>query len=335
MILYHECGGAGARRVLDLFSGIGGFALAFEAAGFQTVAFAEIEPYPCRVLAQHWPDVPNLGDVREVDGGRFAGVDVVCGGFPCQDISTAGKGAGIHGERSSLWFEMLRIIRGARPRFCLLENVPALRTRGADVVLEGLEEAGYAARPFVVGAGNAGAPHQRARVWVVAYDKSQSLGASGQPWERAGMGSYCNHDGRQRAGLSSCERQEVRNPCRIREEVGALGPDPDQGRPRCGRERPSQEFICCGASQRAGMDSDACSPQLEVGQGVGGQWPHAAITRSDWWSTEPAMGRVVHGLSNRAHRIKALGNSIVPAVAYPFAIWIGMQLDTSPRHGHR
>lgn len=250
----------GAPTVLDLFSGIGGFALAFEAAGFQTVAFSEIEPYPCKVLAQHWPQVPNLGDVRAINGEDYRGaVDVVCGGFPCQDISTAGKGAGIHGERSGLWFEMLRIIRGARPAFCLLENVPALRSRGADVVLEGLEEAGYAARPYVVGVGNAGAPHQRARVWVVAYTKGESLGAPRQSREPQGLGTDNDSQGPQDVSWSPAAARPY------------WRPQPDNG---------------------------------------------------NWWATEPAMGRVVHGVPNRAHRIKALGNSIVPAVAYPFAQWI-------------
>lgn len=288
-------------KVLDLFSGIGGFALAFEAAGFQTVAFAEIEPYPCKVLAQHWPEVPNLGDVRTIDGRDFAGVDVVCGGFPCQDISTAGKGAGIHGARSGLWFEMLRIVRGSRPAFCLFENVPALRTRGADVVLKGLEEAGYACRAFVVGAGNAGAPHQRARAWLVAYDKGQSLGAPGQPWERSGMGTDRNNDGRKGAGLSGCEREALQNPGRDCAGVGVLDAD------RNGKGSTD-------ASWSAATARPYWRPEFDHGH---------------WWATEPAMGRVVHGVSKRAHRIKALGNSIVPAVAYPFALWIGMQLMAS------
>ncbi|MGD9649063.1 MAG: DNA cytosine methyltransferase, partial [Pirellulales bacterium] len=162
-----------APTVLDLFSGIGGFSLAFERHGFRTVAFSELEPFCVRVLAQHWPDVPNLGDVRGIDGAdvvrRFGAVDVLVGGFPCQDISFAGKGAGIEGARSGLWFEMLRLVREVRPAWLLAENVPALRTRGADTVLAGLEAAGYTCRPFVVGAWAVGAPHRRERVWIVAH----------------------------------------------------------------------------------------------------------------------------------------------------------------------
>jgi DNA (cytosine-5)-methyltransferase 1 len=161
-------------RVLDLFSGIGGISLGLESTGhFQTVGFCEVEPFPRRVLAKHWPDVPIFGDIRELRAddvfGRCGHVDMVCGGFPCQDISAAGKGVGIEGERSCLWFAMLRIIREVRPRWVLAENVPALRTRGADTVLAGLEGAGYACWPLVVGAWSVGAPQMRNRAWLVAH----------------------------------------------------------------------------------------------------------------------------------------------------------------------
>lgn len=158
-------------RVLDLFSGIGAMSLGLEWAGMQTVGFCEIEP-ACRFwLREHWREQPIFEDIRTLTGGEIAercgAVDLVAGGFPCQDISSAGKGAGITGERSGLWFEMLRIVRTVRPDWVLAENVPALRTRGADTVLEGLESEGYACWPLVVGAGDAGAPHRRSRVWLV------------------------------------------------------------------------------------------------------------------------------------------------------------------------
>jgi site-specific DNA-cytosine methylase len=112
--------------------------------------------------------VPIHDDIRTLDPAAFRGVDLVCGGFPCTDISAAGKGAGIGGARSGLWFEMARIIAGVRPRWCLIENVSALRTRGADRVLADLESLGYDAWPLVVGAWAVGAPHRRNRVWIVA-----------------------------------------------------------------------------------------------------------------------------------------------------------------------
>ena len=115
-------------RVLDLFSGIGGFSLGLERAGMTTVAFCEIDPFCRKVLAKHWPDVPIYEDIRELTGERLAtdGIvaDVITGGFPCQDISVAGKQAGLDGDRSSLWTELCRIIGEIRPRYATVENVP-------------------------------------------------------------------------------------------------------------------------------------------------------------------------------------------------------------------
>lgn len=165
-------------RVLSLFSGIGGFDLAAQWAGMETVAFCEIEPFCRAVLAKHWPEVPCFEDVRQItvdDLLRLGRIDVIVGGFPCQDLSVAGKGAGLEGERSGLWFEYLRIIKIVRPAFCLIENVPGLRTRGIDRVLEGLEEAGYSAESFVVGADDIGATHRRKRVWIVAHSQCAGL----------------------------------------------------------------------------------------------------------------------------------------------------------------
>ena len=171
-------GDAKAKRVLDLFSGIGGFALGLESVGMQTVAFCESDGYARRVLRRHWPDVWLYEDVRTLTAKRLkadgiTGIDLICGGFPCQDISCAGKGAGIEGSRSGLWSEYARLIREVRPRWVLAENVAVLRGRGADQVLGNLEAAGYSAWPLVVGALHAGAPHQRQRAWIVAHSASQ------------------------------------------------------------------------------------------------------------------------------------------------------------------
>src|SRR4051812_44846123 len=122
-------------RTLDLFSGIGGFSRGLErTGGFQTVAFCEIEPFCRRVLAKHWPDVPCYEDIKTLTADRLLDdglvpVDVICGGFPCQDISVAGKGAGIDGERSGLWSEYARLIGEIQPRFIIVENVSALLAR--------------------------------------------------------------------------------------------------------------------------------------------------------------------------------------------------------------
>lgn len=157
-------------KVLDLFSGIGGFSLGLESTGcFQTVAFCENEPFCRKVLKKHWPNVPIIEDIHDVKGADFRGIHVVTGGFPCQDLSLAGKRAGLDGERSGLWAELFRIITEVRSAWAIVENVPGLRTLGADRVLADLGGAGYAAWPVVVGAVHAGAPHRRQRVWIVAY----------------------------------------------------------------------------------------------------------------------------------------------------------------------
>ncbi len=167
-------------NVLDLFSGIGGFAAGFHRIGFKTVAFCESSPFARAVLAKTWPEIPCYHDVRNLTARQMrsdgvAGIDVVCGGFPCQDISAAGQGAGLDGVRSGLWREMLRLVTECRPGWVVVENVPALRIRGADRVLDGLEAAGYACWPLVVGAAHAGAPHRRQRVFVLAHADGTGL----------------------------------------------------------------------------------------------------------------------------------------------------------------
>ena len=161
-----------SRTHLDLFSGIGGFALAARWAGLQTIQFVEIDPYCQRVLKKNFPDVPIHDDVKTLDGTQFKDIFLITGGFPCQDISIAGKGAGIDGERSGLWTELFRIISEVRPRFALVENVPALTFRGGTRVIGDLTEIGYDCEWQIVGADDVGAPHRRKRIWIVAYSNS-------------------------------------------------------------------------------------------------------------------------------------------------------------------
>lgn len=158
-------------KVLDLFSGIGGFSLGLERAGeFETVAFCEIDKKARLVLKKHWPDVPIFEDVTTLTGDQINGkVDVIAGGFPCQDISLAGKGAGLTGARSGLWFEFHRLIKEIRPSWVIAENVSALRSRGLDEVLRSLAKIGYNAEWHCIPASAVGAPHRRDRIWIVAY----------------------------------------------------------------------------------------------------------------------------------------------------------------------
>ena len=158
-------------RVLDLFSGIGGFSLGLERAGMKTVAFCEIEEYPRKVLAKHWPEVPCYEDIRELSGERLAAdgiaVDLICGGYPCQPFSTAGKRAGKEDDRH-LWPEYLRLIRELRPSWVIGENVAGHISMGLDDVLSDLEGEGYAWEAFVIPACAVQLPQGRQRIWFVA-----------------------------------------------------------------------------------------------------------------------------------------------------------------------
>lgn len=167
-------------RVLSLFAGIGGFDLGLErTGGFETVAFCEIDPFCRRVLAKHWPEVPCYEDVCELGAERLAvdgiAVDVICGGFPCQDISYAGPGCGLAGERSGLFFEIARLVGELRSRILLLENVAALLDRGLSEVLGTLAALRYDAFWHCIPAFYVGLPQGRDRIWIVAYANGEGL----------------------------------------------------------------------------------------------------------------------------------------------------------------
>ena len=158
-------------RVGSLFSGVGGFDLGLERAGMSVVWQSEIDPYAAAVLRKHWPSVPNLGDIRSIRGHAVEPIDVLCGGFPCQPHSVAGKRQGAKDARH-LWPEFARLVRELRPRWVLAENVAGIRTTAADEVIGDLDAAGYVVWPLVVGLYAFGADHERMRVCFVAYDNS-------------------------------------------------------------------------------------------------------------------------------------------------------------------
>jgi len=162
---------------LDLFSGIGGFALACQWAGIETIGFVEIDKYCQKVLKKHWPGVPIVEDIRDVKEDTFPRpIDLITGGFPCQDIShahTTSEARGLDGERSGLWSEYKRLVSTIRPRYVIVENTSALLFRGVGRVLGDLSEIGYDAEWEVISAKDIGAPHRRERVWVVAYPRGQ------------------------------------------------------------------------------------------------------------------------------------------------------------------
>ena len=162
----------------SLFAGVGGMDLGLERAGMKCRWQVEIDPYCRKVLAKHWPNVPKFGDITKVEGSELERVDCIAGGFPCQDVSTMGLQRGLTGERSGLWFEMLRIIRALRPKYVLVENVSGLLVRGLWRVLADLAEIGMDAEWDSLRAGYFGAPHQRERIFILAYP-NKSNGTAG------------------------------------------------------------------------------------------------------------------------------------------------------------
>ena len=176
--------------VLDLFRGAGGLHLAAEISGdLKTIAFSEIDPYASATLARRWPTVPNLGDITMVR--EFPDADIICGGFPCQDISVGSHTkTGIRGSRSGLWVEMFRAITQVQPSGVLIENSNQLPKKGLDIVLYDLASAGYDAEWYTVTASSIGAPHKRERTCVVAYRQRQRGGGLGTPFDLVQRGSW-------------------------------------------------------------------------------------------------------------------------------------------------
>jgi len=307
----------GGMRVLDLFSGIGGFSIGLEKVGFETVAFCEIEKYCQEVLRLHWPDTPIYNDVRSLTAEqlRSDGIvrpDIIVGGYPCQPFSLAGVRRGEEDDRH-LWPEVYRLIKEIRPTWGIFENVAGHITMGLDEVLSDLEAEGYAARPFVIPACGVDAPHRRDRVWIVAHTRHE-------PGRDSISGSLRGDGTRQHAKRKrSNEAAETARPSEASEAMAYSNSIRLQG------TRPQQQTA--GAS-RKGKDVADTNGFGQSGQRVHGR-PINTETNQDGqtnrtdsdsqrnatiWKPEPNVGRVVNGVSARSHRIKALGNAVVPQI---------------------
>ena len=267
-------------RMLDLFTGIGGFSLAASwvwGNELDLAGFCEQDAYCGKVLKKNFPDVPIYPDIKELRGEWFQDIDLITGGFPCQDISVAGKGAGIDGDRSGLWSELCRVISEVRPRYALIENVPMLIHRGLERVLCDLTEIGYDAEWQVIGADDVGARHKRKRIWIVAYP---------------------NSDGTKRDQPSNGQRGGImENGDTSREAVAHTQSE--------GRE--------CGSTGKQGINPQ-CRTGLS-GRHDTGTVPHTDERIGDIWTVEPDVGRVANGIPKRVDRLRGLGNAIVPQIA--------------------
>jgi len=306
---------------LALFAGAGGGILGGKLLGWRTVCAVEWEPYPASVLCARQndgllPPFPIWDDVQTFDGRPWAGiVDVVSGGFPCQDISAAGKGAGIDGERSGMWGEMARIIHEVQPRYVFVENSPMLTSRGLGRVLGDLASMGFDARWGVLGAADVGAPHQRNRIWIVgtnmAYSKMSNDSASSDT-----------------TGHRKGSQGEFRRSCGIEGEMAhstQLQRDGsnDHARVSMGGQQISESGDYRWASDMADASSKR-SQKSASNKKLDWHRPPECGVDKDWWSREPAdvprttsrdMGRVVDGVAARVDRLKAIGNGQVPLCA--------------------
>ena len=226
---------------LALFAGAGGGILGGKLLGWRTVCAVEWEPYPASVLCARQndgllPTFPIWDDVQTFDGRPWKGiVDVISGGFPCQDISVAGKGAGITGQRSGMWSHMARIIGEVRPRFVFVENSSALIVRGLGIVLSDLAEIGYDCRWTVLGASDVGAPHQRDRFWLMANsDCMRQLQPQGSKCDQRGWPCNCGAEmcNTNSQGLAQRESQPSNNGAKLKaiERADWWQSEPDVGR---------------------------------------------------------------------------------------------------------
>lgn len=312
-------------NALDLFSGIGGISLAL-GDWINTVAYCEGDRHAQAVLLSRMregllPSRPIWDDVRTLRGEWLPPVDIIVGGFPCQDISVAGKGAGLDGERSALFFEICRLAEEIKPTFLFLENVPAIRTRGLDRVIQELTSLGYDLRWTMLSAEDVGANHRRERWFCLAahterlklrLEQGRSSGTHGQGAAQPGL------DG---TPESLADANSLRKPqCAESGHGSRHGPlDRSEALANSVRERSSngrtgglsaEHAVACGDGEDGHTDGQHESSFGEISRGSGSESCGAS-----WWAVEPDVGRVAHGVPLRLDRLKRLGNAVVPLQA--------------------
>lgn len=277
----------------SLFSGIGGLDYGFERTNeFRTVWFCETDKYANTILKKHWPEVPNYGDVTKIDWSKVQLPDVLVGGFPCQDISVAGKGAGIkEGTRSGLWKEYLKAIRILRPKYAVIENVPMLAKRGLNIVLADLASIGYDAEWNIIPASTVGAIHKRERIFIITYPNSQ----------RCNDGEH----NRERGSVHDNKEWDTKEAFKEWEEL----------QPQLSSTVETSNLDCIGSKRVFKKEKLRKFGEFSCWEGLG--CVKDIFDRPDL--PKPLIRREDDGIPNRIHRIKCLGNAVVPQVAQVIA----------------
>ena len=310
---------------LALFAGAGGGILGGHLLGWRTVCAVEWEQYPASILCARQndgilPPFPIWDDVQTFDGKPWRGiVDVVSGGFPCQDISAAGGGAGIDGERSGMWREMARIIREVRPRFVFVENSPMLTSRGLGRVLGDLAAMGFDAKWGVLGAADIGAPHQRDRIWIVAKWRGQLPHAQHDRirwWEQ--QQESLKEENREMANTDSISSKiggndfsNEKNGGSWNNVFGGSGSN-DWGQ---FDSKEDGKVANSGLPRLTPCNHKAFKPQKSLLEKQSWRSCNEFGSTKHWWEAEPNVDRVVNGMASRVDRLKAIGNGQVPLCA--------------------
>lgn len=301
-------------KVLDLFSGIGGFSLGLHNAGeFETVAFCEIDEFCHKVLSKNFPNVPIFSNIKTLTKEKLNAqginkVDIVCGGFPCQPYSNAGKKKGRQDDRD-LWPEMFRVIKETKPTWVIGENVAGFIGMEFTRTKVNLESIGYRVLPFTIPACAIGAQHRRDRVWIIAHLDRTKLREQSDQFTKCESEGFARHNGEEKSFAdANGERVE-----RFGSSIGNESQYPN---------------LCSNGPQElaSNINSDGFSREANASKkknnkriGKDNWWTEASFNFGYWWTNQPRMGRDIHGFSRemdryRRHRVKALGNSIVPVI---------------------